>query len=456
MSSAALPFGFYEPALYHNSQKFGFFALLNKDKNGRLLQKVCKLSLLQDIHRIIDPTTDTYISQAEFAKPNRRIVNLARICLNFVDIDYYTQPHLRDLTPDQVCGQILLYCNDNGLPEPSIIIASGRGIYLKWIYDTAIPAQALPRWNAVQKNLVDSFLPFGADTRAKDASRVLRLVNTVNSRTGEIVKVIHPFNSQAPQTYSFEYMAQELFIISRQELLDVQTKRLALKAERAEAIEKRRKQFQLVKGNVENTMGLRRLSPLQLSWDRLHDIRLLAYLRGGVPVGKRDIFLFLATCFVCMHVPYNQLYLEVESLARELAPTLSHAEIHGFTGTAIRRAQAAAEGKKIEYCGVERDPRYFFRNSTLIDWLEITPDEERQLKTIISNTEASERHRKRNRKKSDRPTYLTDIQAELNIRIERFVELSLQGLTVKEIANRMCISRQTVHKLKKLAHCYKS
>ncbi|QTZ89689.1 hypothetical protein GQ627_0ndm00273 (plasmid) [Klebsiella pneumoniae] len=39
--------------------------------------------------------------------------------------------------------------------------------------------------------LVDRLLPLGADRQAKDASRVLRMVDTVNQKSGEICRVVH-------------------------------------------------------------------------------------------------------------------------------------------------------------------------------------------------------------------------------------------------------------------------
>ena len=57
--------------------------------------------------KAVDPKLDTWISQAEFFKRNRRIVNLWRIGLLFVDIDTYKQPWSSGCTPEQLAATVL-------------------------------------------------------------------------------------------------------------------------------------------------------------------------------------------------------------------------------------------------------------------------------------------------------------------------------------------------------------
>ena len=131
---------------------------------------------------LIDKSRDTWLTQAEFIRPNRRVVNLARVGLLFADLDTYRTPWATGRTPEQLAASVLYFCAQEGIPTPSMLIFSGRGIQAKWLLDGTIPRQALPRWNACQKYLIDRLRPVGADVAAKDASRVLRLVETVNSK----------------------------------------------------------------------------------------------------------------------------------------------------------------------------------------------------------------------------------------------------------------------------------
>ena len=154
------------------------------------VQRTYRLSELPTVIEALDPARDTWISQAEFCKPNRRIVHLLRLSLCFVDLDTYKTP-FKGESPEALDRRVRGYCLDEwNLPLPSLILYSGRGLQVKWLLERPLPRAALPRWNAVQKQLVTNLEPFGADPGARDASRLLRLVDTVNTRSGERVRVL--------------------------------------------------------------------------------------------------------------------------------------------------------------------------------------------------------------------------------------------------------------------------
>jgi hypothetical protein len=73
---------------------------------------------------------------------------------------------------------------------------SGRGLHVVWLHD-CLPKQALPRWQAVQRQLRESLQRLGADPNACDAARVFRLAGTCNSKSGEMVR-----QRQARKTHS--------------------------------------------------------------------------------------------------------------------------------------------------------------------------------------------------------------------------------------------------------------
>lgn len=73
----------------------------------------------------------------------------------------------------------------------------------------------------------------------------------------------------------------------------------------------------------------------------------------------------------------------------------------------FRTSREAVAGKRVEWAGVDWDPRYRLKNQTIIEWLEITPEEEREMRTIISDDERRRRDRARKDPEMTRTEYLT-------------------------------------------------
>ncbi len=321
---------------------------------------------------------------------------------------------------------------------PSVLIYSGRGIQAKWLLDGTIPRQALPRWNACQQYLVDRLAHIGADPMAKDASRVLRIVETVNSKSGEVCRVVHVQRGAdgEPIRYNFEYLAEALLPAAR---WTIEQQRQELAKQRA-----RKKPFLLVSGGKDS--NLRGFSGRQLAWDRLEDLRKLAELRGGVSEGSRMQHLFWRLNFLLLSGATNskQMYHEAAALARELDPQWNSRSKELMT--LFSKAKAYEAGEKISFGGTDYTPLYTPRNDTLINLFGITTDEQRQLKTIVSQAEVAERHRKREegRRRAcgavDRETYLEAA----NSKQAKAQSLRREGLSVRATAKQMAVSVMAV------------
>lgn len=426
-----------EAQMYHDSNRSGFFSLL-VDVRGEKRQSSHRLAAMPTILNLVDKTRDTWMSQAEFIRPNRRVVNLSRLGLLFADLDTYRIPALAGRDPEKLAASVLYFCNEAGVPAPSLLIYSGRGIQAKWLLEGTIPRQALPRWNACQRYLVDRLAHIGADPMAKDASRVLRTVETVNSKSGEVCRVVHvqsDTNGQ-PIRYNFEHMAEAL----------LPTARWAIEQQRQEQSQRRatKKLFLLVPGGKAD--NLRGFSGRQLAWDRLEDLRRLAELRGGVVEGQRMQHLFWRLNFLLLSGATNskQMYHEAAALARELDPQWNSRSKELMT--LFSKAKAYEAGEKVTFGGKEHPPLYTPRNDTLINLFRITPEEQQQLKTIVSHAEAAGRHRRREegRRRAagavDRETYLKTA----NGKLAKAQALRAEGLSVRAIAKRMGVSVMAV------------
>jgi DNA-binding transcriptional regulator YiaG len=439
---------FNEHELYHAQDRSGFFALCWRRKTGDYLQqKSYPLEWLPYVIANVDRGRDTYLSQCEFYKPNRRVVHLARLGLLWVDLDtYHSQYGGED--PQRTIDRLQWFCEEEGIPFPSVILHSGRGLYLKWALGTALPAQALPRWLAVQKVLLRHFAGYGADKNASDASRILRLEGTVNTRSGETVRVLYPSRSQDAQLYDFDELATELLPYSREEVAahnQAQRDKVRSRDERLQ-----RAKLRSIEGGGQASKAFK-FSPIQLNHDRLTDLRTLAKLRGwldGNPDGSRDKFLFAASCFMAWYIAPGQIYREAQALAREWCPHWSQSRVNSAVSAVYGRAMESVKGKKNHYKGRDYDPRYTFSNATLVELLSITAEEERQTKTIMGEDEARQRHTHDARKKRHergavpREAYLLSVEQK---RIEARLRHA-QGQSQKEIAEALGADRTTVYR----------
>ncbi|EMQ5441094.1 replication protein [Pseudomonas aeruginosa] len=371
-----------EASLFHEQARTGYFSLLVQQRS-KMAQSSHPLSKMDKVLPLVDPLRDTWISQAEFIRPNRRVVNLARIGLLFADLDTYRLSWSVGRTPEQLAESVLYYCRLEGIPAPSLLIYSGRGIQAKWLLDGALPRHALPRWNACQRYLVDRLTSLGADLQAKDASRVLRLVDTVNTKSGNVCRVVHVETNQRgePACYSFEYLAEVLLPVAR----------WTIEQQRRER--KERQQLKVLLGGKYN--NLRSFSSRQLAWHRLEDLRTLAVLRGGVREGERMKHLFWRLNFLLLSgaTHSSQMFHESAALAFELDPSWSYSSRELMT--LYSKAKEYEAGKRITLGGKNFAPLYTPKNDTLINLYQITSDEQRHLRTIIDSGIAAERHRKR-------------------------------------------------------------
>ena len=434
---------FPEANLLHDAGQYGFFSLLvrptsDEDSQGgkkpALRQRSFRLERLPFVLDHLDPTRDSYLSQGEFFRPNRRVINLLRISTCFVDLDVYrTDLGGHDLPT--LAEMVRRYCGDEGIPRPSLIVFSGRGLYVKWLLDRPLPQAALPRWDAVQRELVRKLAPFGADPKATPASQVLRLVQTVNSKSGQFVRVLHVEESGGEALrWDFDCLADEVLPWTREELE-------ALRTARATDNEVRR-ELRLLKGGRE---GPARFSARSLAWARLLDTRTLRSLRGGVIQETiRELTLFYALTFMLASgvTTAEQMFHEARALATEINPNfvLGHEWHEGDLSSLYQRAKTEVKDPLKRTTGL-----YWVTNKRLIEEFQITPEEQRQLRTIIST---DEKYRRNNLRRQE--ARRVDIEARAQDRAGRDQTIrreASEGVSQKKIAERWDLSRVQIQRI---------
>ena len=218
--------------------------------------------------------------------------------------------------------------------------------------------------------------------------------------------------ADAPLLHDFERLAEAVLPFTRKE---------------AAAIEADKPVGRVIqfKSDGEAEQQARRFSFETLHWDRVTDMRKLRQLRGPVAEGERETFVFLMLNELAKsgQVNAHNFQYETVALARECDSFIEGSDWSRSTFSALyRRVKEHVAGQYGRGQGL-----YKYQNQTLIEQLEITPDEERHMKTLISTTE---KYRRRNEKDREARGF----EARRVDRAKKIVELHRGGLSLRQIA----------------------
>ena len=341
---------------------------------------------------------NVYITLNTFYKTYRRIEYLKELNALFIDLDTYKT----DFTKEQ----ILMNLNENyfgkNIPTPNFIIDSGRGLYLIWLIKK-VPSMALPLWKAVEEYFYRSLKEFGADRQALDATRILRIPGSINSKTHTEVKII--------DNYDYLY-----------DLREIQNEYMPELSEKAPIRRGRPKKVKYI------------YRERSLYYARIQDLIKLCELREYNLKGHRELILFLYRYYLCYFT---------EDIEKSLNDTL---ELNNMFKQPLREKEVLSSTKSAETVFKDQNKDYKYKNETLINLLEISDEEQKEMKTIISKEEYKRRNNQYNKKK-----YREQLKAQgkltekekISQRREKIKDLLQEGLMRKDICLTLNISIKT-------------
>lgn len=349
--------------LFQHEDADGYITLAQKDEVSKTFRQrhYRPEDLVEHLSDFIGE--NVYYSQNTFYKPQRRIENIRQLRSLYVDVDFYT----KDLNRNWIIARLEHDFFRQSIPEPNLIIFSGRGLVLVWLIEP-VPHQALPLWQAVQNYLTKELAQIGADQKCTDAARVFRLSGTVNSKNGATV--------HAEYRHSYKY---ELRDIQSEYLPELTPKVSPQKGEKANGRKK----------------VVRLFNAYTLHYTRLQDLVKLAELRDYNFPNMREIVCFLyrywQCCFLNDQKEALQQTLEFNSM---FTFPLSESEVQRATRSAEKAYEARSndEANKIAQQKGYPGAGYNISNRKLIEWLHITADEMKHLQTIIDGTEKRRRN----------------------------------------------------------------
>ena len=341
---------------------------------------------------------NVYISLNTFYKTYRRIEYLKELKALFIDLDTYKTCFTKE--------QILMNLNENyfgkNIPIPNFIIDSGRGLHLIWLIKK-VPSMALPLWKAVEDYFYKTLKEFGADRQALDATRILRIPGSINSKTHTEVKII--------DNYDYLY-----------DLREIQNEYMPELSEKAPIRRGRPKKVKYI------------YRERSLYYARIQDLIKLCELREYNLKGHRELILFLYRYYLCYFT---------EDIEKSLNDTL---ELNNMFKQPLREKEVLSSTKSAETVFKDQNKDYKYKNETLINLLEISDEEQKEMKTIISKEEYKRRDREYQKKK-----YKEELETQGKLTAEKKIlqrrikikDLLAKGLKQKEIYLQLNISKRT-------------
>jgi len=343
--------------------------------------------------------------------------NLEKLCCLYIDID------LKDaedecITVDGAMYYIRRHILGSEVPEPTMVNCSGNGIHMYWVIEPVTYKGNIEKWKAMQEFIYSHFIEFGADHNVSaDNVHLLRVPDTINEKESGTTKAYNiSFNNV---TYNLEELLQEY---------DVQLKKI-IKYDPNRANEVKKNRYHRAA-----SVGAKRPYFIfsGLYQKRAKDLETLLLKHRDYIGGGRENILFLYRYYQCHICQDKQKALELTlNLNSKMQNPLDYEEAVNDTST----AEKYFDGTQLNW-----------KNSKIIEFLDITDDEMSDMCTLISHAEKVERKRNRNKKdykdKLQQQGKLSKKEAVI-LRQQNIYALLLQGKERAEICSLLGISRAT-------------
>ena len=328
--------------LFHHYKAAGWITLAQKDRDGSWRQYHYRPEqLASELSEWLGE--NVFFSQNTFFKPQRRIENLKQLRALYVDVDC----HQLNYDPHWVVEKLNLEVFQETVPVPNFIIFSGRGLVCVWLIEP-VPYQALPLWKAIQNHFYKHMEYVGADKKSIDSTRVFRVAGSTNSKNGKEVIIEY--------RHDYRYVLRDLQEEYLPELAPSKAKKTG------------RKSKLVYLHNVRN-----------LHYSRLLDLVKIAELRKYDLKGHRELVCFLYRYWsCCLTDDFEDSLAQMLEFNSEFKNPLRKSEVIKATKSAEKAWEAKNNVLANEEAIAKGYPGagYNLKNSTIIKWLEVTPEEQ--------------------------------------------------------------------------------
>lgn len=400
----------------------GYIHLVKIDENRTIKVYNTTNSALKEVVEEFNGHKNVYMTPNTTYKPQRGVNNIRQFRALYIDLDGI------DGDKHYIFYQIFELSESNKIPKPTMVVDSGRGLHVYWRIKNA-PYAALHTWQELEDMLYHRLKEYGADIKATDGARVLRLPGTINSKNNQECKVI--------------YQDDEL----EHSMYDLREKYLSYKYKKqiGKAIKENRK---VITNSFYNSYSLH--------IKRAEDLETLCRLRDYDMKGHRNMILHCYAYWIGIYERDDKRLEEtVNQLNNKFKQPLKESEIN-----AILKCIPKAISKFLEYeqgirsgenkrvtKGMRDKGGYWYKNETLIERIEIKEVEQKHMKTIIGIRVKYDRNNIRRTPRNEKG--LTKKQQEMQTLKEDVVILKEQGLSLRNIAKQLEITLGKVQRLLK-------
>lgn len=418
---------------------------------------------------------NNYLSVSTFRNgSSRRESNVKEVKRLYIDMDAHENPINYDEA--KVLANYMLdnWFDEEELPEPNYIVFSGRGLQILF---TLNGCDNVPEWKQYQsallnicqkllENLKNHSLSEASDVAVehnvsidnlKDAARVMRMPDTVNLKQNVEAKLLY---ENEEHEYTLNELNTTFTAFSSDNLGTIEEKKTQKKNKSKE--KKKKTKSEPTERDVDMSRidmdGKQVVDPNFLKIiestikPRLYDLETLIRLRNeaGTKCGYRNnlIAIYIPTLVSC---GYKNEYIikEAHRINSLFNKPLKRAEVNDWLNSCLKKKEVVSlDGKK----GVSR-VYYRFYTNTIIEKLQITPEEQEEMKVLCS--EALKKKRSREKQKDIQNANRREVYKEKTAdkrkakeeRNKRINELSADGMSVRQIAKTIGVSVGTVSKV---------
>lgn len=412
---------------------------------------------------------NNYLSISTFKTGScRKEFNVKEVKRLFLDIDAHDNPI--NIDEAKLLSDYMLdnWFDEYELPEPNYIIFSGRGLQVlftlngcddvgEWKrYQTAL----LNDCQELLKNLKEHSLSEASVVAIehepeidmlKDAARVHRVPDTINLKSNVAAKLLY---QKEDHVYTLNELNENYTAFSDENLVEKKEKKKTQKKTKSEPTER---DVDLSGIDMGDKQAIdphffeiidKTIKP------RLSDLETLIKLRNeaGFDGGYRNnlISIYIPTLVSCGY-KNEDVVKEAHRINSLFNEPLKQAEVNDWLNSCLKKKEIVdADGKKV----VSR-VYYRFYTNTIIDKLQITPEEQEAMKVLCDEKLKKKRNREKNKERQNanrREVYAektADKRKEKEKRNNRIKELSADGMSARQIAKQLGVNVSTVSRVLK-------